>query len=252
VVSEAVIERPPLAVTFDATGTLIRCPRLGEIYAEVLGRHGVRLDPDAIAATFAVVWKELDCRLAPGADRFTAHPDGERGFWRELLERLCALLGAPAPSRFAAAELFRRFKLAESWAVVPGAAKCLERLSDARLRLGVIANWDSRLEPLLEALGLRDFFDTVVRSSALGVAKPSPRIFLEAATQLGVPSERVLHVGDRPLEDRDGARAAGMQALLVAADAPEDCAVSDLTTLADRLLDESPIVPTLAPSESKR
>lgn len=247
------IEPPPLAVTFDVTGTLIHCPRLGQIYAEVLGRHGIRLDPEAVAKTFSIVWQELDCRLPPGVDRFTSHPDGERGFWRELLERLCALLGAPAPSRFAAAELFRRFTQAESWTLAPGATDCLGRLGDAGLQLGVIANWDSRLEPLLEELGLRAFFDVVVPSSALGVAKPSPRIFVETAARLAVPSKRVLHVGDRPLEDRDGARAAGMQALLLADGVRDDeLAVRDLTELADRLLEESPLVGALGPTGEKR
>jgi len=32
---------PLRAVTLDATGTLIACPAMGEIYAEVLARHGV-------------------------------------------------------------------------------------------------------------------------------------------------------------------------------------------------------------------
>jgi FMN phosphatase YigB (HAD superfamily) len=31
------------AVTFDLTGTLIHTPHLGEIYADVLRRHGARL-----------------------------------------------------------------------------------------------------------------------------------------------------------------------------------------------------------------
>ena len=31
------------AVTFDVTHTLIHSPRLGEIYAEILGRHGVEI-----------------------------------------------------------------------------------------------------------------------------------------------------------------------------------------------------------------
>ena len=35
------------AVTFDVTGTLIHCPRMPEIYAEVLCRHGASVAAEA-------------------------------------------------------------------------------------------------------------------------------------------------------------------------------------------------------------
>ena len=32
---------PVRAISFDINGTLIHSPRLGEVYAEILGRHGI-------------------------------------------------------------------------------------------------------------------------------------------------------------------------------------------------------------------
>jgi len=201
------------AVTFDVTRTLLHVPRLGAIYAEVLGRHGVEIDAEEAERLFSTVWQELACSAEPGRDRFSAHPEGERGWWRRLLERMCELRDAPPPSRFAAAELYHRFGTAEAYEVYPEVPEALARLREGGLRLGVISNWDHRLPGVLESLGLAPFFDAVVFSSKVGVEKPDGRIFREAASALGMDTSSVLHVGDGRLEDVEGAVAAGMRAL---------------------------------------
>jgi len=201
------------AVTFDVTHTLLHVPRLGEIYAEVMSRHGVDIDPKEARRLFSVVWQELACSADPGHDRFNAHPEGERGWWRRLLERMCELRGAPPPSRFAAAELFHRFGTAEAYEVYPDVMRALAELRLRGWRLGVIANWDHRLPGLLEDLALHLFFDAVVYSAKAGVEKPDGRIFQQAAAELGVEPAAVLHLGDGRLEDVEGAVAAGMRAL---------------------------------------
>ena len=38
--------QPVTAISFDVNGTLIRAPRLGEIYSEVLQRHGLHFEHD--------------------------------------------------------------------------------------------------------------------------------------------------------------------------------------------------------------
>lgn len=201
------------AVTFDVTHTLLHVPRLGEIYAEVLGRHGVAIDPEEARQLFSTVWQELACSADPGRDRFTSHPEGERGWWRRLLERMCELRGAAPPSRFAAAELFHRFTTAEPYEVYPEVPDALARLRQQGLALGVISNWDHRLPDVLAALGLARFFGSITSSSKAGVEKPDRRIFHQALGELGVEPAAALHVGDGRLEDVEGAVAAGMRAL---------------------------------------
>lgn len=201
------------AVTLDVTNTLIHSPRLGEIYAEVLTRHGVPVSPREARRLVSVVWQELSCSAEPGRDRFSSHPEGERGWWMRFLERICEHLEAPPPSRFAAAELFNRFGSAAAWEVFPEVPEALSALASAGVRLAVVSNWDHRLPGVLEELGLAGFLDAVVYSSAVGVEKPDGRIFAEALSRLGVLPERALHVGDSRLEDVEGAEAVGMRAL---------------------------------------
>jgi putative hydrolase of the HAD superfamily len=201
------------AVTFDVTHTLIHSPHLGKIYAEVLGRHGIEVEPSDAGRLVRLVWQEMACLADPGHDRFTAHPGGPAGWWKRFLERIAEHLGSETLSPFAAAELFARFGRADAWEVYPDVPETLAALRRQGLRLGVISNWDPRLPDLLERLELADLFDAVVYSSAAGVEKPDRRIFLEALRQLGVEPGEALHIGDGRLEDVEGAIGAGMRAL---------------------------------------
>jgi putative hydrolase of the HAD superfamily len=201
------------AVTFDVTGTLLHSPRLGELYAEVLSRHGIAVSPGEAGRLVRLVWQELACSADPGRDRFRSHPEGARGFWQRFLERLAEHLEAPVPSRFAAAELFHRFGTPEAWEVYPEVREVLTAFREQGLRLAVISNWDERLPLLLKRLGLTPLFDAIVTSSEVGVEKPDGRIFAETVKRLGVEPGEALHVGDSPLEDVEGAIAAGMEAV---------------------------------------
>jgi putative hydrolase of the HAD superfamily len=202
------------AVSFDFTGTLAR-PRLGEVYGEVFARHGHEVDAAALAAMVGEVWQELGIRTRLGEDRFSAHPEGPKGFWRELVGRVAARLGLPAPTPFLAAELYERFAHAEAWELYPEARGVLTSLAEAGLRLAVLSNFDPRLPGLLRELGLDAVFPVVVYSAAVGVEKPHPAIFARLLAELGLPPARVAHVGDRRREDVEGALAAGMVGVLV-------------------------------------
>lgn len=211
------------AVTFDVTHTLIHAPRLAAIYRRVMARHGLleRFGSSgeeaeaAIARTIPVAWQELSCRGAPTRDRFSTFEDGAEGFWHRFLERICAHLDLPPPSRFASAELFQRFGRAGAWEIYPDVPPVLGELRRLGLRLGVVSNWDHRLPHLLEDLGLAESFGAVVYSAELGLEKPHPGVFRACLGELGVAPEEALHVGDHRIEDAEGAEALGMGAVLL-------------------------------------
>lgn len=201
------------AVTFDVTGTLIHPPRVPEIYAEVLSRHGIRAPVERVAELFPLVLEEMSCRVSPGVDRYRAHPDGPQGWWKDLLNRLCRYLEQPEPSPFAAAELYHRFSQREAWEIYPDVRPTLEALRRRGLALAVISNFDDRLGRLLTHLDLVRYFDAVVFSFTLGVEKPDGRLFRHTLELLRVSPAEALHVGDRPREDVEGALGVGMAAL---------------------------------------
>ena len=55
-------------------------------------------------------------------------------------------------------------------------------------------------------------------SAELGAEKPSRRVFELVQVQIKVAPENILHVGDNPIEDVQGALDAGWNAALVSSD----------------------------------
>ena len=103
----------------------------------------------------------------------------------------------------------------------PGAAKLLERLDAAGVRLGLITNGPVDMQrAALGALGFEGRFRVVIVSGDRDVAarKPSPRVFGLACTGLETLPEETLMVGDDPVADVRGALDYGLQAVLVGSD----------------------------------
>jgi HAD superfamily hydrolase (TIGR01662 family) len=77
--------------------------------------------------------------------------------------------------------------------------------------LGIIANTitETEIPDYLEADGLTGYFKAVVLSSKVGIRKPNPEIYWEAARRMGVESAKCVYVGDNPVRDVEGTRAAG-------------------------------------------
>ena len=189
------------------------------------------LDASVPAATRAV---EGAAGVAQG------RTDRERA--RIYLETLFAGAGVPASRMEEVGRTLQR--LHQDWHLwcrtAPGTCESLDRLRAAGLRLGVVSNSDGRVEEALTAAGIRDRFELVLDSALVGVEKPDPAIFRAALNALDVAPEETLYVGDLYDVDVVGARAAGIEAVLLVPDAgepePRCRRVESLVALADDLL----------------
>ncbi len=211
--------QPTQAVFFDAAGTLFRVRgSVGEVYGRVAAEFGFQPTPETdswkrLGQAFLRSFQAREPMLFPeGAGRPLA--EMERDWWREVVRATFAGFG-PFP-RFE--EFFREvydfFGTARPWDLEPGCRELLTDLRKRGLKLGVISNFDSRLEGLLAALQIRDCFDSVTISSVCGAAKPDPRIFRHALKAAGAAASRSIHVGDDWEDDWTGAEGVGMRALL--------------------------------------
>jgi dihydrofolate synthase/folylpolyglutamate synthase len=209
------------AVTFDVGGTLIEpWPSVGTVYAAVAARHGIHVAAHDLDRQFAAAWK---------ARKDFRH---SRADWMRLVNQTFAGLTAKPPGDGLFSDLYEHFAAAAPWRVFEDSIPCLRRLRERGFKLGVISNWDQRLRPLLHALGLHNYFDTIVVSCEVGRCKPHAAIFQAAAAQLGTPIQGILHVGDSAAEDIEGARRAGLQAVLLRRRAPAaETAISSLDFL---------------------
>lgn len=92
-----------------------------------------------------------------------------------------------------------------------------------RFRLGIISNAGSYLAQVYEELGMQRHVDFMITSGEVGVEKPDPAIFALALERAGVQPEETIHVGDNPVTDVMGARAAGITPVLLDGSASISC-----------------------------
>ncbi|RPJ67704.1 MAG: HAD family hydrolase [Acidobacteria bacterium] len=195
-------------VFLDAGGVLV-VPNWQRV-ADALGGQGVKATPEALAAADPLARRELDLGLAPHAS------DQKRGFlyFNRVLEHAGVALSERTEAALAALQEYHaRINL---WETVPeGVPEALERMRAMGLRLAVVSNANGKLKVLLERMGLARHFDVMLDSHEEGVEKPDRRLFDLAVERMGARREETVHVGDLFSVDVGGARAAGLQAILL-------------------------------------
>ena len=202
------------AVLFDAGATLVHPdPPVEAVYAREFAADGARFSEEDLGRALTRVWEEVHAGAA-GADRYGG-VRGEPGFWKTFLDRVRSLLDGGAVSPAAFSRLAEHFRSPEAWNIYDDVVSTLEELSRRDFKLAVVSNWDSHLPKLLATLGLDRFFRIVAVSGIEEVGKPDPEIFRRACQRLQVSATESLHVGDSVTEDYDGARAAGLSAVLL-------------------------------------
>jgi putative hydrolase of the HAD superfamily len=114
--------------------------------------------------------------------------------------------------------------------VVEGGREVLEELKGRGYTLGIISNLIGTREipEWLEAENYEPYFTSVVLSSVLGIRKPSPEIYYEAARRAGVEPARCAYIGDNLKRDVTGTRSAGF-GMIVIMISPEALAESEIT-----------------------
>lgn len=204
----------PGIVFFDAGNTLLHVhPSIGEVYGEVSRAFGCSISPEEIEKHLLGVWKQYLDEIKSSREALVTSEEREYEMWRTLTftvhERIPNLTCDPR-SWFEA--LYETFGEARRFRLFPDAEETLGTLGEKGIRLGVISNWDARLERILKGIGLSQVFDVVVISSLVGYSKPHPRIFEIALERAGLPAEEAVHVGDTYRDDVEGARSVGIRA----------------------------------------
>lgn len=99
---------------------------------------------------------------------------------------------------------------------MPGLVEVLDELA-ADYQLGVVSNthYQGLVPGQLEALGISDYFESVVTSVDHGRPKPHESIYYSALSALGAAPNQTIFVGDSYEADYLGPRSVGMHALLI-------------------------------------
>lgn len=111
--------------------------------------------------------------------------------------------------------LYHNFCNAQNWEVFADSRKVLEACASLGLKLGVVSNFDKRLETILMSCDLSSHFHFLITSEDASVAKPNPLIFEQALQKCGVSAAEVAHVGDHYTKDYLASRAVGIHGFLL-------------------------------------
>lgn len=186
-------------------------------------------------------------RLKPETDAGVALRGGRamlsRGIERET--------GAPADPAILDAQ-YRPLLLAYERAIdvhtvlYPGVMAAIERLQSAGIATGICTNKPEYLaEILLNKLGVRDAFSSLIGADTLAVRKPDPEPYFEAVRRAGGDVARSCLIGDT-LTDHSTARAAGVPSVLVTFGPGAVAGQADIRALEpDALLDHFDELPDL-------
>lgn len=159
----------------------------------------------------------------------------------EVLARLAVDEGYPAQ---VGREAFDVFIAARNQVdLFPDVRPALERLG-GQYRLATFSNGNADLA----TIGLAPLFAVSLNAERVGVAKPHPEAFTAVAREIGCEPARMLYVGDDPLADVAGARAAGLRTAWInrhgaawpEAHPPADLEITDLAHLEATLAAAAP------------
>lgn len=211
-------ENRPKVIFLDAVGTLFGIKgSVGEVYRSIALQFGVDVDATVLNQAFIQNFKNADPMAFPGveADDIPYH---EYVWWEAIAIQTFSEAGvfeqfSDFPAFFAA--LYHHFATADPWFVYPDIPAALTQWRDQKIELGVLSNFDSRLHAVLPALGLAEFFSSVTVSTEVGAAKPNPQIFQVALKKHDCLPAQAWHIGDSQTEDYEGAKAAGLRAVLL-------------------------------------
>jgi len=190
---------------------------------------------DESGAYLARVWEK---------NRDVPITDHVRAILRALDPRLASRV--PADVMTALVDAYARPVLMVPPTIDDGARPALERLRAQGIVLALVSNTmrspGTTLRRLLERYGMLGSFAHTTFSDEVGVRKPDPEIFALTLRALGVEATAAVHVGDDPILDVLGARAAGLRVVQVtssslrASRGPQpDAVVRSLATLPEAI-----------------
>ena len=218
----------------DAGGVLVH-PNWSRV-SDTLARHGVVVEAETLAAVEPRAKKLLD-----SGPSIQATSDQQRG-WRYFdLVLTEAGVGLSAATTQALADLHVYHQTSNLWETVHDDVRpALAALRAHGYRLVVVSNANGTLARAFDRLGLTPTLDAVFDSYDEGVEKPDPRFFQMALTRTESDATSTVHVGDLYHVDVVGARAAGIEPILLdAAGLYEECdctRVASLPELVDLLV----------------
>ncbi|MGD1950261.1 MAG: HAD-IA family hydrolase [Leptolyngbyaceae cyanobacterium] len=209
---------PPKVIFLDAVGTLFGVKgSVGEVYQTLSRQAGVKASAQQLDKAFYRSFAAANSMAFPDVPAIEI-PHREYQWWlaiaRDTFQRAGVL------EKFADFEgffegVYQHFATAEPWVVYQDTLISLQRWQRMNIPLGIISNFDSRIYAVLDALDLRQYFQTITISTEAGAAKPDSLIFTTALQKHNCSPSDAWHVGDSRKDDLKGAQGVGLRGILL-------------------------------------
>jgi len=198
-------------IFFDAAGTLFYINRgVGFHYSRIAQQYGIQVDAAYIDIRFHEIY---------GKSSHTVSEQAEKSWWHDLVSLVFAGVAFPKFDLFFE-EVYVFFQQGENeeeraWTLFPETMAVLEHLTALGHPIGLISNFDSRIESILKNLKIFHFFQTITYSTEVGFAKPAVQIFQQALKKAHCAPTDAIHIGDHLIFDVEGAQNAGISAIFI-------------------------------------
>lgn len=206
-------------ITFDVTDTLLKFKSSpGKQYAKIGAMYGVLGDNKTLSDNFKVNWRKMT----------TEHPNfglhsgiGWENWWKKIVHdtfKDSVINVKDKQLDTIAQQLIHIYKTSTCWQHCHGALNLLSYIRSKDIPMGIISNFDPRLNEMLSNVKLKHFFNFVLTSYEFGAEKPDKMIFEGAMSVSKINNlkpDECLHIGDKPLLDYYGAKNSGWHAILI-------------------------------------
>lgn len=207
-------------ITFDVTDTLLKFRSApGKQYGDIGALYGVLTNDNVLALNFKIHWRRLS-KEHPNFGRSTGL--GWENWWRDLIA------GTFKDSHnytidkgkldSVADHLIEVYKTSACWQQCYGALGLLSYIRSKKIPMGVVSNFDPRLETILKNNKLKHYFRFILTSYEAGFEKPDKKIFdkvMEMSKIERLNPEECLHIGDNATLDYFGAKNSNWHSYLI-------------------------------------
>lgn len=222
----------PEFVSFDLFGTIYHPKRpVAEQYHDIASNEfGINQPLDGITEKFPQIYKKLQQQY-PNYGKYTSECPTVEDWWKLLIVELFGIEHYSTNLQSAALcdRLLHHFTTSESCQLYSDVIPTLENLQNLGIKIIGSTNSDDRVIPLLESLGVLDYFSNIYTSYDLGHEKPNRQFFMNVMkqqykhdhgakisnNQLPQYLENCWHVGDSYSKDFIGSVKSGWNGILL-------------------------------------
>ncbi len=205
------------AIFFDWFHTLAQLdPPRHQLYSQAFREFGVELPPQKVMRGILIADQYFfeENAKSPVTER---SPEEQVKLYIHYPNAILTEAGAKA-SRELSLKVMQRVReqfKGVTFALFDDVLSTLKELKQQNLTIGLLTNLDSDMVSICRGLGIESYISFVVTAKEAGADKPSPPIFLAALDKAGVNASEAVHVGDQYKFDVIGARAVGINPILI-------------------------------------